>query len=77
MVSRERRERLAAAVAVISALTWLGVMALAGTISSDGHSHDHGSTTGTPAKPDQAPAESASPTTAPAKPAQDGHAHSH
>ncbi|CAL9673437.1 hypothetical protein SUDANB105_07693 [Streptomyces sp. enrichment culture] len=67
----------AAAVVVISALTWLGMMALASTISSDGHSHDHGSTTGTPAKPDQAPAESAPPTTAPAKPAQDGHAHSH
>ncbi|MGW0118030.1 hypothetical protein [Streptomyces sp. NPDC003327] len=68
----------AAAVVVTSALTWLGMMALAGTLSSDGHSHDHGSTTGTPAKPEQVPAESAPPTTtAPAKPAQDDHSHSH
>ncbi|MFJ2592224.1 hypothetical protein [Streptomyces erythrochromogenes] len=42
-----------AAVVVISALAWLGMTALAGTISSDGQGHDHGSTTGTPAKPGQ------------------------
>ncbi|MFD6226002.1 hypothetical protein ACFWFZ_03860 [Streptomyces sp. NPDC060232] len=67
----------AAVVVAISALTWLGMTALAGTIGSDGHSHDHGSTTGTPAKPDQAPVEPAPPTKAPAEPAQDGHSHSH
>ncbi|MFD9412585.1 hypothetical protein ACFWBN_37050 [Streptomyces sp. NPDC059989] len=66
----------AAVVVAISALAWLGMTALAGTISSDGHSHDHGSTTGTPA-PDQAPVESAPPTKAPAEPTQDGHSHSH
>ncbi|MFD4248043.1 hypothetical protein ACFWP3_41700 [Streptomyces sp. NPDC058525] len=67
----------AAVVVAIAALAWLGMTALAGTIASDGHSHDHGSTTGTPAKPDQAPVESAPPTKAPAEPAQDGHSHSH
>ncbi|MFD6227993.1 hypothetical protein ACFWFZ_14080 [Streptomyces sp. NPDC060232] len=67
----------AAVVVVIAALTWLGMTALAGTIGSDGHSHDHGTTTGTPAQPDQAPVESASPSKAPAEPAQDGHSHGH
>ncbi|AQT70453.1 MULTISPECIES: hypothetical protein [Streptomyces] len=66
----------AAVVVVISALTWLGMITLAGAIGSGG-GHDHGSTTGTPAKPDQAPAESAPPSKAPAEPAQDGHSHSH
>ncbi|MFZ3497486.1 hypothetical protein ACODT5_30390 [Streptomyces sp. 5.8] len=68
----------AAAVVVISALTWLGMTALAGTISSDGHSHDQGSTTGTPAKPNQAPVEQGPPAKAPAEPTKDGHSsHSH
>ncbi|WP_149829091.1 hypothetical protein [Streptomyces tailanensis] len=75
----------AASVVVLSALTWLGMMALAGTISSDGHSHDHGSTTQTPAEQDQpsaeqdqAPAEQDQPAEAPAEPAEDGHtSHSH
>ncbi|NWF24701.1 DUF3784 domain-containing protein [Streptomyces sp. PKU-EA00015] len=73
----------AAVVVVISALTWLGMISLAGTISSGGH--DHGSTTQTPAEPDQtpaeqdqAPAEQDHPAEAPAKPAEDGHtSHSH
>ncbi|MFI9152590.1 hypothetical protein [Streptomyces sp. NPDC053367] len=67
----------AAVVVVVSALAWLGMTALAGTISSDGHSHDHGSTTGTPAEPDQDPVEQAPPAEAPTEPAQDGHSHSH
>ncbi|MDX6763169.1 hypothetical protein SIN09_28115 [Streptomyces sp. F8] len=66
----------AAVVVVISALIWLGMITLAGAIGSGG-GHDHGTTTGTPAKPDQAPAESAPPSKAPAEPAQDGHSHSH
>ncbi|MDK9494452.1 hypothetical protein QEZ40_000326 [Streptomyces katrae] len=58
----------AAGVVVLAVLTWLGMTALAGSISSDGHSHDHGSTTQTPSEPEQAPA----------KPATDGHtSHSH
>lgn len=68
----------AAGVVVISALAWLGMTALAGTISSDGHSHDHGSTTETPAEPDQAPVEQDHPAEAPAEPAGDGHtSHGH
>ncbi|WP_284576994.1 hypothetical protein [Streptomyces sp. 2P-4] len=68
----------AAGVVVLSALVWLGMTALAGTIGSDGHSHDHGSTTGTPAKPDQAPVKQDPPAKAPAEPAADGHtSHSH
>ncbi|MET9955404.1 hypothetical protein ABZ135_28195 [Streptomyces sp. NPDC006339] len=68
----------AAVVVVIAALAWLGMTALAGTISSDGHSHDHGSTTGTPAKSDQAPVEQEPPAKAPAEPTEDGHgSHSH
>ncbi|QYX80337.1 hypothetical protein [Streptomyces akebiae] len=52
--------------------------ALAGTISSDGHSHDHGSTAEAPAGQDQAPAEQDKPAEAPAEPAEDGHtSHSH
>lgn len=73
----------AAGVVVISALAWLGMTALAGTISSDGH--DHGSTTQTPAEQDpapaeqdQTPAEQDPPAEAPAEPAEDGHtSHSH
>ncbi|WP_329378410.1 hypothetical protein OG625_09860 [Streptomyces sp. NBC_01351] len=68
----------AAVVVVISAVAWLGMTALAGTISSGGHSHDQGSTTGTPAKPDQAPVEQAPPAKAPAEPTKDGHtSHGH
>lgn len=68
----------AGVVVALAALAWLGMTALAGTITSDGHSHDHGSTTGTTAKPDQAPVEQAPPAKAPAEPAQDGHtSHSH
>ncbi|MFD7256598.1 hypothetical protein [Streptomyces sp. NPDC059874] len=78
----------AAGVVVVAALAWLGMTALAGTISSDGHSHDHGSTSQTPAEPDQAPAEQGqptkaptghdNPTKAPAAPEGDGHSsHSH
>ncbi|MCJ0867797.1 hypothetical protein [Streptomyces sp. AP-93] len=62
----------AAVVVIVSALAWLGMTALAGTISSDGHSHDQGSTTGTPAKPDQAPVEQDPPAKAPAEPTKDG-----
>ncbi|MCX5583120.1 MULTISPECIES: hypothetical protein [Streptomyces] len=68
----------AAGVVALAVLAWLGMTALAGTISSDGQSHDHGSTTQTPAEPDQAPAEQGPPAEAPAKPAKDGHtSHSH
>ncbi|MFP1626478.1 hypothetical protein ACLB9X_15185 [Streptomyces sp. 5K101] len=68
----------AAGVVVLAALAWLGMTALAGTISSDGHSHDHGSTTQTPAEPEQAPVEQDHPAEAPAEPAEDGHtSHSH
>lgn len=83
----------AAVVVIIAALAWLGMTALAGTISSDGHSHDHGSTSGTPAKQDQAPAsqnqtpaeqgqapaeQDDAPAKAPAEPTEDGHtSHSH
>ncbi|MFD5877591.1 hypothetical protein [Streptomyces yangpuensis] len=52
------------------------MITLAATVSSGG-GHDHGSTTGTPAKPDQAPVESAPPSQAPDEPAQDGHSHNH
>ncbi|WP_225804020.1 hypothetical protein [Streptomyces sp. NK15101] len=79
----------AAVVAVIAALAWLGMTALAGTIGSDGHGHDHGSTSEAPAKQDppaepvpakqdQVPAEQEDPAKAPAEPADDGHtSHSH
>ncbi|WP_138895457.1 hypothetical protein [Streptomyces chryseus] len=68
----------AAGVVVLAALAWLGMTALAGTISSDGGSHDHGSTTQTPAERDQAPVEQDRPAEAPAEPAEDGHtSHSH
>ncbi|KMS71347.1 hypothetical protein ACM01_27615 [Streptomyces viridochromogenes] len=67
----------AADVVIIAALGWLGMTALAGSISSDGHSHDHCSTTGTPAKPDQDPVEQAPPAKTPTEPARDGHSHSH
>lgn len=68
----------AAGVVVLAVLAWLGMTALAGTISSDGHSHDQGSTTQTPAEPDQAPVKQEQPGEAPAKPAKDGHtSHSH
>ncbi|MFD5624025.1 hypothetical protein [Streptomyces yangpuensis] len=68
----------AAGVVVVSALVWLGMTALAGSIGSDGHGHDHGSTTKAPAEQSQAPAEQEPPAKAPAKPAEDGHAsHSH
>ncbi|MFG2330006.1 hypothetical protein ACGFMM_10305 [Streptomyces sp. NPDC048604] len=79
----------AAGVVVVSALVWLGMTALAGTISSDGHSHDSGSTTKTPAEQSQTPAQQEQPTdspanqqeqptNSPAKQAEDGHSsHSH
>ena len=75
----------AAGVVVTSALAWLGMTSLAGTISSDGHSHDHGSTTEAPAehkqappRQGQAPAEQDNPVQAPAESAEDGHtSHSH
>lgn len=72
----------AAGVVVISALVWLGMTVLAGTVSSDGHSHDNGSTTKTPAEQSQAPAgqehPAKAPADAPAEPAKDGHtSHSH
>ncbi len=78
--SEGRRRHLvspfAAVVVVISALARLGMITLAATVSSGG-GHDHGSMTGTPVKPAQAPVESAPPSKAPDEPAQDGHSHNH
>ncbi|MFF8265327.1 hypothetical protein [Streptomyces virginiae] len=62
----------AGGVVALAVLAWLGMTALAGNISSGG-GHDHGSTTGTPAKPDQKLVEQAPPAKAPAEPAEDGH----
>lgn len=67
---------------LVTALTWFGMSALAGTIDSDGHSHDHG-TTNTPPAQDAPPAQElpADQQQAPAEapdPANDGHeGHSH
>ncbi|MER7001229.1 hypothetical protein [Streptomyces sp. NPDC000410] len=56
----------AASVVVVSALVWLGMTALAGTVASDSHSHVTGSTTKTPAEQSQAPAVQEPPAKAPA-----------
>ncbi|WP_418960223.1 hypothetical protein [Streptomyces tritici] len=67
----------AAVVAVVAVLAWLGMTALAGTLGSDGHSHD-GSTSEAPARQDPAPPAQDEPTEAPAEPAGDGHtSHDH
>lgn len=68
---------------LVTALTWFGMSALAGTIDSDGHSHDHGTTDTSPAQEQpadqqEAPAESPEPGQVPSEPADDGHSsHSH
>ncbi|MFE6506887.1 hypothetical protein ACFVDI_09980 [Nocardioides sp. NPDC057767] len=67
----------AAVVVLVAALAWLGMTALAGTIASDGHSHDH-SPSETPVEPTDPVVDQERPTEAPVEPTDDGHSsHGH